>query len=369
MNIPQKIYEIDWILFSLISILAIFGFSVLYSITEGNLKPWAMRQMIRFVLACLAMISVAIIDIRIWYKYTWLFFIVSVILLLIVPLKGFASMGAQRWIDLVFFKLQPSEVMKIAAILTISRFYSSKTLQTISHFKNWAMLVCILFIPTLLIYGQPDLGTTLLLILGGISIAFLAGVSWKWFALGCGAVVVSTPFLWSVLLPYQRARVLSFFDPQIDPLGAGYHIIQSTLAIESGGMTGTGFMHLLDRTLHLLPAKQTDFIFTIISEEFGFAGGIGVLVLILFISLRILWISLRCKNKFGKLVGMGMGANFFLSIMINVGMVMGIFPVVGVPFPLLSYGGTNMFTTMISFGFIQNVWIHRNIKHPHVHLD
>ena len=366
----EKIKNIDWVLFISVSLLAMVGFLMQYSVAGADFSPWAIQHSIRYILAVFLMFAIAIIDIRFWYKWAWVLFGFSVFLLIVVELFGYVGMGAQRWIDLKVFKLQPSELTKIFIILALARYYSSISVYKISSLRSVLTLMIVLFIPAGLVYKQPDLGTAILLIAGGISVAFLAGLSWKWIISGIVSIMALIPLVWTVILrPYQQKRVLTFLDPESDPLGKGYHILQSKIAIGSGGMTGQGFAQGNQTQLGFLPEKHTDFIFTVIAEELGFVGGVAVLLLIFFILFKIYIIAQKVYSPFAKLVAMGIGTTFFLYVMINIGMVMGLFPVVGVPLPLVSYGGTVMITIMCAFGFVQNMWVHRTIEHPNIKLE
>ncbi len=365
-----KIKDIDWVLFMCVFLLATVGFVMQFSVAGGSFTPWAIKHGIRFLLAILLMFTIAIIDIRFWYKWAWIFFAFSILLLIYVEFFGHIGMGAKRWIDLKVFKLQPSELVKIFLILALAKYYTSISQYKISSFKSVFFMLVVLLIPAGLVYRQPDLGTAILIILGGLSVAFLAGLSWKWILSGISLIALVVPSVLSLVLrPYQQKRITTFLDPESDPLGKGYHIIQSKIAIGSGGMTGQGLVQGRQTQLGFLPENHTDFIFTVIAEELGFIGSMSVLLLILFILYKILIISHNVYSAFAKLVVMGMGITFFLYVLINVGMVMGLFPVVGVPLPLISYGGTVMITTMVGFGFIQNMWVHRRIENPSVDIE
>ena len=370
MTIFQKISEIDLVLVILLCVLSALGLSMLYSVSGGEFQPWALKQGLRYVLALCAMIVVAVIDIRAWYKATWVVFFACLALLLAVEMFGVVGMGAQRWIDLTFIKIQPSELMKIAVILATARFYNGLNIQQVSTVWNIVRIAFLLLVPAYLVFRQPDLGTSILIIAGGIGVGFVAGISWRWFIAGGASFVIIMPLIWSVVLrPYQKKRVLTFLNPEADPLGNGYHIIQSKIAIGSGGMTGRGFMQGTQSNLDFLPEKHTDFIFTVIAEELGFVGAVSVLMLVLIILFKTMIIAMNSASKFGKFIAMGMGITFFLYVFINTGMVMGLLPVVGVPFPLLSYGGTVMITIMVAFGFVQNVHIHRHIEYAELGGD
>ncbi len=365
MTLLQKLSTIDWTLTFLLCLLGSFGLVMLYSVSGGSFYPLAFTQLIRFIIGLVIMIFIAVVDIRVWYKFSWLFFIIGVALLLLVYGFGESTMGARRWLNLGFFRIQPSEIMKVASVLAIARMYCSMSLGLVSSSLSILKLLLLMFIPVFLVYKQPDLGTAILLLAGAISMGFLVGISWKFILGGTTLILATVPFVWSAILrPYQRDRILIFLEPETDPLGSGYHIIQSKIAIGSGGLSGRGFMNGTQSNLGFLPEKHTDFIFTVVAEEFGFVGVVSVLLLVFLILLRVMRISHNSRGKYATLVSMGMGVTFFLYILINAGMVMGVFPVVGVPFPLISYGGTVMLSTMIGFGFVQNCWVHRDIEQP-----
>ena len=360
----QKIFEIDWVLVILLCMLSAVGLSMLYSVSGGEFEPWTLKQGLRYVLALCVMFFVAVIDIRVWYKATWGIFFACLVLLLAVEVFGVVGMGAKRWIDLKFMKVQPSELMKIAVILATAKFYNGLNTQQVSTLLNIVRVSFLLLVPAYLVFRQPDLGTAILIVAGGIGVGFVAGISWRWFIAGGASIAIIAPLIWSVVLrPYQKKRVLTFLNPEADPLGNGYHIIQSKIAIGSGGMMGRGFMQGTQSNLDFLPEKHTDFIFSVIAEELGFVGAVSVLLLVLLILFKTMVIAINSASKFGKFVAIGMGITFFLYVFINAGMVMGLLPVVGVPFPLLSYGGTVMMTIMAAFGLVQNVHIHRHIEY------
>jgi len=307
------------------------------------------------------MIAISLIDIRIWMRYSYFFYSSTLFLLIIVELFGTVGMGAQRWLNFGYFNLQPSELMKITLILALARYFHGGSIEDVGRPMYLIPPLLMIGLPAALVFRQPDLGTSLLLVIASGAIFFTAGVRmWKFgviIALGIGAM----PVAWQFLHEYQKRRVLTFLNPESDPLGAGYHIIQSQIALGSGGIFGKGFMQGTQGHLRFLPEMQTDFIFTMLAEEFGMIGGLGLLTLYGLIIIYGFAMTLRSRNQFGRLVGAGVTTTFFLYVFINIAMVMGLIPVVGVPLPLISYGGTAMMTLLIGFGLLLSVWIHRDI--------
>lgn len=370
MTVPERFGQISWSLVLLICGLAAIGVAMLYSAAGGSMEPWASRHATRFIVGMAVLIAVAVTDLRLWLRYAYVFYGVALALLIGVEIAGKMGMGAQRWIDFRFFLLQPSEIMKVALILALARYF-----HTVSH-ENTGRLVY-LFVPTLmvvtpvaLVLKQPDLGTAGMMLVGAIAMFFIAGVRvWK-FVLGAVLGMAAIPMAWKfVLHDYQKKRVLTFIDPEIDPMGAGYHILQSKIALGSGGLTGRGFLQGTQSHLNFLPEKQTDFIFTMLAEEFGLLGGLGLIVLYITILGYGFAIALRSRNHFGRLVALGLTTTIFLYIFVNVAMVMGVVPVVGVPLPLVSYGGTAMLTVMVAFGLIMSVYVHRDLRLTRGGLD
>ncbi|WP_142847271.1 rod shape-determining protein RodA [Telmatospirillum sp. J64-1] len=361
MTLREKFWQMNWMLIGLITICASVGFIMLYSAANGSIDPWAQRQMVRFGIGFAMMVTVALVDIRIWMRYAYSFYIVAMVLLVAVEVVGSVGMGAQRWIDLGIVQLQPSEVMKISLILALARYFHGATIQEVGRPLFLLPPLVMVFAPAVLVLKQPDLGTALMLIAGGGAIFFLAGVRmWK-FGLVLAAAIGSVPIAWQFLRQYQKNRVLIFLNPEADPLGTGYHITQSKIALGSGGLFGKGFLQGTQSHLNFLPEKQTDFIFTMLAEETGMVGGLfllGIYVLILAYGYAI---ALRSRSQFGRLVALGVTVTFFLYVFINIAMVMGLIPVVGVPLPLISYGGTAMLTLMIGFGLMMSVYIHRDV--------
>lgn len=362
MTLGEKLRQISWSYLLLIAVVATVGFCMLYSAANGQWDPWADRQVVRFGIGVLAMIGLAVLNIRVYLRYAYVFYAFALVLLVAVDVRGVIGMGAQRWIDFGFIRLQPSELMKIALMLTLARYFHGLSIDEIGRPSKLIAPMLLTFVPVALILKQPDLGTALMLVMAGGIVFFAAGVRiWK-FALLLAGGLAAVPVAWGMLHDYQRNRVLTFVNPERDPLGAGYHILQSKIALGSGGVFGRGFMQGTQSHLNFLPEKQTDFIFTMLAEEFGMVGGLTLLALYSLIVIFGLVIALRCRHHFGRLLALGLTANFFLYVFINIAMVMGLIPVVGVPLPLISYGGTVMLTLMCGFGVVQCVNVHRDVQ-------
>ena len=358
----ERALHINWGFVLLLCCPAGIGFLMLYSAAGGSIDPWAKAQMVRFGVGFCLMLVVALIDIRFWMRAAYWSYGIAFVLLVAVELLGATAMGAQRWVAIGPLQLQPSELMKIALVLALARYFHGISFEDIGRLRVYLIPILLIALPAGLVLRQPDLGTAVLLVLGGASILFLAGMRlWK-VALAGGAVIGAVPVAWQFLRDYQKTRVLTFLDPESDPLGAGYHILQSKIALGSGGLFGKGFMQGSQAHLNFLPEKQTDFIFTMLAEELGLVGALGVLVLYLAIVGFGMVIALRSHNQFGRLLAMGVVVTFFLYVFVNVAMVMGLVPVVGVPLPLISYGGSAMLTLMAGFGFVLNVWIYRDMR-------
>ena len=362
MSLGQKLWQVSWSLVLLFCLIAAIGFAMLYSAAGGALDPWTLRQVARFGVSIMLMLAVAVTDIRIWRRYAYLLYFLVLALLVAVELIGIMGMGAQRWINLGVFQLQPSELMKIALVLVLARYFHGTTLEEIGRPVYLIVPLLIVAAPVVLVLRQPDLGTAIMLLMTGGVVFFLAGVrAWK-FALVIASLLGSLPVAWSMLHGYQRERVLTFLNPESDPLGAGYHILQSKIALGSGGLFGKGFLKGSQSHLNFLPEKQTDFIFTMLAEEFGMAGGLLLLGLYVLILIYGFAIGLRVHNQFGRLVALGVTATFFFYVFINIAMVMGLVPVVGVPLPLISYGGTAMLSVLLGFGFLLSAYVHRDVR-------
>lgn len=360
-TLGQKLLNLHWFLVFLICMTAAIGVAMLYSAANGSFQPWASRHMVRFGVGLVVMITIALIDVRIWLRYAYVFYGLSLVLLILVEIMGYVGMGAQRWLDLGYFNLQPSELMKIALVLALARYFHGLSLEDVERPTRLIMPLLMVFTPAGLVLRQPDLGTALMLILASGGIFFVAGVRiWK-FALVIVSGLIAAPVGWQFLHEYQKARIMTFLNPEADPLGAGYHIIQSKIALGSGGMTGKGYMQGTQGHLNFLPEMQTDFIFTMLAEEFGLVGGLGILAMYGLLLVYGVAIATRSHSQFGRLVAMGVTVTFFLYVFINIAMVMGLIPVVGVPLPLISYGGTAMMTLLIGFGLLIGVWVHRDV--------
>ena len=362
----RKVFYVNWALVLLVSAVAGIGFGMLYSVAGGNAATWAEPQMRRFGLGLIAMLVIGFVPIWFWRNVAGLAYAVSVALLLAVEFFGETGGGAQRWIDLGFLRLQPSELTKITLIMALAAYYDWLDIAKLSR-PLWVLApLTLILVPAALTLMQPDLGTALLLLAGGAITMFLAGVHWLYFALvGAGGIgAVAAVFLsrgteWQLLEGYQYRRIDTFLDPGSDPLGAGYHITQSKIALGSGGWTGRGFLQGTQSRLNFLPEKHTDFIFTSLAEEFGFIGAASLLGLYVAIIVTAVASATRNQDRFGALVTWGIAATFFLYFAVNMSMVMGLAPVVGVPLPLVSYGGSAMLVLMIGFGLVQSAHIHR----------
>ena len=335
---------------------------MLYSAANGSWQPWALNQLMRFGLGLGVMLFLAMVDIRIFMRYAYIFYFFVLILLIIVEVTGHIGMGAQRWINLGFIKLQPSELMKIALVLALARYFHSSSLQSIESVRGIIIPALMVLFPAFLVMTQPDLGTSLMLIFTAGAMFFVVGVQlWKFGVVILGGIICM-PIAWHFLRDYQQNRVLTFLNPERDPLGAGYHIIQSKIALGSGGMFGKGFLKGTQSHLNFLPEKHTDFIFTMLSEEFGLIGAVFVVIVNFLIIAYSYSFALKSSSYFGKLVAIGLATNFFLYVFINMAMVLGLIPVVGIPLPLISYGGTVILSVMAGFGIILSVYINRNMN-------
>ena len=366
MNLLLKIFYINWPLQILIVTTALFGFLMLYSVSGGNWDPWTTPQIKRFCFAFFLIFVMAIIDISFWKKVSPYAYILGILLIIGVFFYGETGMGAKRWLDLKFIKLQPSEAFKVSVVMFLAYYYDRLNPKNVSHPFYVLIPLVLILVPSFLVFKQPDLGTALVIVMIGISIMFFAGVHLGYFfAAGIGFIGLlfllfqSRGTSWQILKNYHYKRIDTFLNPSLDPLGSGYHITQSKIALGSGGFLGKGYMQGSQSQLNFLPEKHTDFIFTTLAEEFGFMGTIALLAIYTLIVLFCIFSALGNKERFGQLLTAGLCMTFFSYFAINIGMVMGLVPVVGIPLPLISYGGSSMIVVMICFGLIQSAHVHR----------
>lgn len=359
LSLWDKVKSTPFILVGLIILIASMGGIALYSASGGEMGQWASKHFLRFGVLFSCMLIIAFIHLKYWYWLSYPLWIMGFVLLLIVELLGQVGMGAQRWINLGFMNLQPSELMKIAVIMSLARYYHDLSSQEIRRYRNLIWPALIMGLPMGLVMLQPDLGTALMIGMGGIAVLFLAGVPARLFIIGIIALSAIIPLSYQyVLKDYQRARVDTFLDPSRDPMGAGYHVTQSKIAIGSGGMSGKGFLEGTQSHLNFLPEKHTDFIFTLWTEEHGFIGGLFIIGLFIATFVIGFIYAVQAKHMFSRLLILGLTINLSLYVMINTGMVMGVLPVVGVPLPLVSYGGSAMLAALICYGLIISARVH-----------
>jgi rod shape determining protein RodA len=370
-DLGAKIWQISWVYVLLLCTLAGVGYVALYSAAGGAPEPYASRHVLRFAAGLVLMIGIALVDIRVIARLAWPTYFVALVLLVLVLVAryGHLGKGAQRWIELGGLQVQPSELMKIALVLALASWFHRASWERIGNPLFLIPPVIAVLLPVALIVQEPNLGTAVIAAALGAAMFFAAGVRWWKFVLLAVPVPFAANLVYSHLHGYQRARIDTFLQPESDPLGAGYNIIQSKIALGSGGMWGKGFLQGTQGHLDFLPEKQTDFIFTTIGEEFGFAGSVAVLALLGLIVLGGIAIALRCRNQFGRLVAFGIATNFFLYVFVNIAMVMGAIPVGGVPLPLVSHGGSAMITVMIGFGLLMSVHVHRDVAFDEARHD
>jgi rod shape determining protein RodA len=361
LSLGEKLRDLHWPFVTLFAVIGVIGYAVLYSAGGGSHEPWAWRHGVRLALGIPVMIAVAMIDQRFWYKIAYPLYALSLAMLVLVDILGMTAKGAQRWLDLGVVQLQPSEFMKVALVLALARYFHSAYLSDVKRPLFLLPPLAMIGAPAALVLVQPDLGTAVMLGTSGVGLLFMAGVRiWK-FLLAGGLAAAALPVAWANLHDYQRQRVYTFLDPENDPLGTGYHIIQSKIALGSGGFWGKGFLNGSQAQLNYLPEKQTDFAFTMMAEEVGFVGAVVVLALFFALLVLGLTIALRAPSQFARLVAAGMVINLTLYVVINVSMVTGLIPVVGIPLPLISYGGTAMLTALVAAGLILGADAHRHL--------
>ncbi|MDA7714427.1 rod shape-determining protein RodA [Candidatus Pelagibacter sp.] len=353
----QKLRNLDYIL--LISILLIGMISILsmYSTDGGEILFHSKSHISKFLIFFVMMFFLSFLDIKFWHYFAYIFYLVVLFFLVWASLYGVKASGSQRWINLYFINLQPSELMKVAIIVCLAKYYHRVQLREINSFQHIFIAIVILILPIMLVVTQPDLGTSILIALSGLVVMWLAGLNIKYFIYSFITLLISMPFAISFLKPYQKLRILTFLNPDRDPLGAGYQIIQSKIAVGSGGLTGKGFLKGTQSYLEFLPEKHTDFIFTLFAEEFGFLGSLGLLLIYIIIIYRILKIGSISRSYFAKLFCYGYGSAIFFYVTVNMSMVLGLLPIVGSPLPIMSYGGSSMLATMIGFSIVMSAKI------------
>ena len=354
----KKIRNFDFILLFCILLLGFISFATMYSTDGGEVLFHTKSHFVKFVIFTILMLLVSLLNIKFWFSIGYLTYILIVLMLIWTINFGVTASGSQRWIDLYFINIQPSELMKIFIILCLAKFFHRKRLENVNSFYSVIISLIIIFLPMSLVIIQPDLGTSLLISISGILVLWFAGLNHKYFFYSILISVISLPFIISYLKPYQKLRVLTFLNPDRDPLGAGYQIIQSKIAVGSGGLFGKGFLKGTQSYLEFLPEKHTDFIFTLFSEEFGFLGSIILLVIYAIVIYRIIKIGSVARSYFAKLYCYSFGTSIFVYIVINMSMVLGMLPIVGSPLPILSYGGSSMLATMIGLGIVMSAKIH-----------
>jgi rod shape determining protein RodA len=365
LSIGDKLLDMNWGLVLLITIIACAGFAMLYSVAGGSFHPWALPQIFRFIIGLALLIVIAMVDIRVWMSLAYPAYGAALLLLLATTIMGkVGGLGAQRWLELGPLQIQPSELMKISLVLALARYLHGQAVEDISKPLKLIVPVAMIGIPAVLVLMQPNLGTATILCADGASLLFLAGLSWWWILPTIGAGLAAVPVAWQFMHDYQKRRVLTFLDPSTDALGAGWNISQAEIAVGSGGLVGKGYMQGTQSRLNFLPEKGTDFIWTVLGEEFGFVGSIAMLLLFAVVIAYGIRIAMASRSQFGRLLATGITLNFFFYIMINAAMVMGLIPVVGIPMPLISYGGTAMLTVMVGFGLLMSVHVHRQVEIP-----
>ncbi|WP_440907550.1 rod shape-determining protein RodA [Candidatus Pelagibacter sp.] len=348
----QKIKNLDYILLISVILLSVLSVFVMYSTDGGEILFHTKNHFVKLAVFFPLMIFVAFFNIKFWHNFSYIIYFIVILLLIYVSFFGLKSSGSQRWMDLYLFVLQPSELMKIAIIMCLAKYFHRIKIENVNSFTSITIVLSIIIIPIIFVIAQPDLGTSILIALSGLIILWLGGIKIKYFIYSFITFLISLPFIISFLKPYQKLRILTFLDPDRDPLGAGYQIIQSKIAIGSGGLNGKGFLKGTQSYLDFLPEKHTDFIFTLFSEEFGFIGSVGLLILYSIIIFRIIRIGTISRSNFARLFCFGYAFAIFIYIVVNLSMVLGLLPIVGSPLPIMSYGGSSMLATMIGFGIV-----------------
>ena len=354
LSFKDKFFNLDFILIFLVLALGVISFFTMYSTEMGVFNYYTKSHVYRFITFFILFIAISFFDVKVWYKGAYPFYILIIILLFAVDIFGVTSSGSKRWINLFFINLQPSEIMKVSLIIFLARYYNKIPSTEVNHIKFMIIPIFAIFIPVSFVINQPDLGTALLITITGLFIIWLAGISMKYFVFSSIFAACLMPVVIAFLKPYQKMRILTFLDPERDPLGAGYQIIQSKIAVGSGGLTGKGYLQGSQSYLDYLPEKHTDFIFTLFSEEFGFIGSLLLLTIYALIIYRITKIGAQSRSNFSKLFCYGFASAFFIFVAVNMMMVLGLLPIVGSPLPIMSYGGSSMLSIMVGLGIVMS---------------
>ena len=361
MNFSERLSRFSWALFIPMCVVLILSVVVLFSAGGGDWRPFALSQLSKIIFGMAVFFIVSFSNIKTWIKSAYFIYAIALILVLLVTFVGDVGMGAQRWLSLGFINIQPSEFIKIALVLALARYFAWQNSVELSQFKNYIVPILMLLVPFLLICAQPDLGTGISLGLITVGMFYIVGANKKWFLIAGILGILALPVVWyGAMHDYQRSRIITFINPEMDARGAGYQINQAKIAFGSGGIVGKGYMSGTQAQQSFLPEKQTDFIFTMLGEEFGFMGAFMLLMIYTFIVIMLFWCAKTCRNRFGQLVCFGFMLNFFIYYFINISMVLGILPTVGVPLPLMSFGGSSLISLLFGFGLCQNAHIHKD---------
>ena len=364
LNILSRLRSINLLFLFFVILIFLFGVLSLYSVSNGEFNSWPIKHIQRFLLGLIVFFIICSIDIKFFFIFAYPIFLLSLLFLIVVPFLGTEMYGATRWIKIGGISLQPSEFIKFTLILALAKYFHSSTNETMAFIKKFILPLIIILIPVVIVAAQPDLGTAVVIFIGGVSIFWIIGLNYRYFITGGAMIILSIPLLWQYLKDYQKERVFTFFNPERDPLGNGYHIMQSKIALGSGGVLGKGYLEGTQSHLNFLPEMHTDFIFTMFGEEFGFLGALVLISLyagLIFLSIKM---GLESRSDFGKYLSLGVSTVFFIYIFVNISMVTGLLPVVGVPLPLVSYGGSSMLAVMVGFGLLMNCYIHKKTILP-----
>ncbi len=361
MNFSEKLGRFSWVMFAPMCLILIISEIILYSAGGGSWQPFALSQLLKIIAGMCVFFIAAFTNIKFWLKSAYTIYAIAAILIVLVTFVGHTGMGAQRWLNLGFIHIQPSELFKIALVMVLARYFAWMNSVELSKFKNYIVPALLMLIPFGLVVMQPDLGTAISIALITIGIFYIVGANKKWFLIGALLAVMSAPVVWyGGMHQYQRERIITFLDPDHDAKGAGYQINQAKIAFGSGGLIGKGYMNGSQSQQSFLPEKQTDFIFTMLGEEFGFFGAFTILFIYTITIIILFWAAKTCRNRFGQLVCFGFMLNFFIYYFINISMVLGMVPTVGVPLPLMSFGGSSLLSLMFGFGLCENAHIHKD---------